>query len=153
VAEKVRADHVLDMLDHHMRVACRGMRPIREAGWAYILWSSTERDILALGATAGTLEDAISRLEDENPDRNPYGVLAAWLVHDPDAASDMIEKRFRAEAVGEGFYRMDLLGAKTGIAEGLKTDENLSHSPWHSDQPLPEASVVADSAAPFLKIR
>jgi hypothetical protein len=123
---------VTDMLDNYLGLAVRKENPVEEDGWAYILWSSSERDALHVGAAGGTVEEVLKRLNAENPGYHPYGVLAAYLVHDPLVAHRGIERVLDPHALGLGFYRVDLGTARRALHELLLRSENTVKSPWHA---------------------
>lgn len=124
-------EYGVEMLDNYLDMAEQHAHPVKEEGWAYVLWSSSERDVLHMGAAGGELEEVLERLNRENPGHHPYGVLAAWLVHDPVDAYNDIHEAFQNSALGEGFFRTDFGAARDTIAAKLKDTDNLAHSPWH----------------------
>lgn len=146
-------DHCPDMLDNYLAMAVDAAHPLDELGWAYILWSSTERDVLHVGAAAGSVEDVVRRLDREHPDHAAFGVLATWLVHDPLDAYARIHERLSSEAIGDGFFRIDLGDAKQAVAELLRDTENVSLSPWHGEQQLasPARHTALDGAELFIR--
>lgn len=146
-ATAVFADNFgLDMLDNYLDMAVRSAHPVKEEGWAYILWSSSEKDVLHMGAAGGEIEEVTASLNAENPEYHPYGVLAAWLVHDPVDAYQTIHAAFEGEALGGGFFRTDLATARKRIDAALKMDDNFALSPWHDYEPTLEAEQVAQPA-------
>lgn len=138
VVPRIHADFIPEMLEHYLGMTVDARHPEMEDGWAYILWSSSERDALYIGAAGGSVEEVLGRLDRENPENDPYGVLGAWLVHEAGDAYQDIHKRLSDYALGGGFFRVDLGVAKKAVAEVLKETDNLSHSPWHSEQQLPD---------------
>jgi hypothetical protein len=130
-AEKFQNEYGLEMLDNYLDIAARNGSPVREQGWAYILWSSSEKDILHIGTAGGDVYDVLRRLNNENRDHHPYGVLAAWLVHDPVEAYNTIYELFDKEDIGNGYFRVALGEARTKLDEALKLSKNFALSPWH----------------------
>lgn len=124
----------LEMLDNYMDMTVSSAYPVKEEGWAYVLWSSSEADVLHMGAAGGEIEDVLGRLNVENPDRHPYGVLAAWLVHDPVDAYNDIRRAFDGEFMGDGFFRVDFGKARERIGALLKETDNFALSPWHDSE-------------------
>lgn len=123
------------MLENYLRMTVEHGHLLREAGWAYILWSSSDRGTLHIGATSGEIEEVLRRLDSENPDQHPYGVLAAWLVHDPAQAFEDIHAEFRSSALRHGFFRVNLGNAKDRIRRLLIETDNFAPSPWHDYEP------------------
>jgi hypothetical protein len=152
-ASRLEDDHCLEMLGNYLEMTIEKSYPLVEHGWAYILWSSTERDLMHVGAAAGTVEDVLKRLDREHPDHAAFGVLSAWLVHDPLEAYVGIHERLSPAALGDGFFRLDLGQAKTAVETLLRETENVSHSPWHGDQKLaePVRHTTADGADFLIK--
>jgi hypothetical protein len=130
-----------EMLDNYLDMTVRNAHPVREEGWAYILWSSSERDVVHVGAAGGEVEDVIKRLDDENPDHHPYGVLAAWLVHDPADAYLDIHQILDGYAMGDGFFRVNFGVARDAVNKLLKDTDNFALSPWHDYEPELEAAA------------
>ncbi|WP_018900848.1 hypothetical protein [Rhizobium sp. 2MFCol3.1] len=119
------------MLENYLRMTVEHGHLVREEGWAYILWSSSERDILHIGAASGEIEEVLRRLDSENRDKHPHGVLAAWLVHDPALAAEDINAEFQSCALGQGLFRTGLGTAKQTISKLLRETDNFALSPWH----------------------
>jgi hypothetical protein len=141
-------EHGLEMLENYLDMTLRAAHPVMEEGWAYVLWSSSERDVVHMGAAGGEVEDVIKRLNAENPENHPYGVLAAWLVHDPVDAYNHIHKAFDGNAMGDGFFRVDFATARNRINDLLKESDNFALSPWHDYDPEIEVqSTVAPRKA------
>jgi hypothetical protein len=136
VSSRIDADHCFEMLDNYLNMTVDAAHPLVEHGWAYILWSSTERDVMHVGAAAGSVEDVMKRLSREHPEHAAFGVLSTWLVHDPLDAYARIHERLSPDALGDGFFRLDLGTAKTAVGTLLRATGNVSHSPWHGDQEL-----------------
>ena len=141
----------VEMLDNYLDMTTRNAHPVKEEGWAYALWSSSERDVIHLGAASGELEEVLGRLNSENPEFHPYGVLAAWLVHDPLDAYNAIHEEFTNQALGDGFFRIDLGTARDRTTALLKATDNFALSPWHDYDPEPEqVQQRSVAAAPSL---
>lgn len=135
-------DHGFEMLSNYIDMAVNAAHPLDERGWAYILWSSSERDALHVGAASGQIEDVTKRLERERRGGNPYGVMAAWLVHDVVDAYQSIHKALDLHKLGDGFFRVNLGEAKDKVGDVLKATCNMAHSPWHADQELPQPILI-----------
>lgn len=137
VSSRIDEDHCLEMLGNYLDMTIDAAHPLVEHGWAYILWSSTERDVMHVGAASGSVEDVVKRLSREHPEHAAFGVLSTWLIHDPLAAYARIHEKLSSDALGDGFFRLDLGTAKTAVEALLRETGNISHSPWHGDQELP----------------
>lgn len=124
-------NHVGEMLENYLDIACRSQHPVEEEGWAYILWSSSTPDELFIGASGGQIDEVTRQLRLENPHKDPYGVLGAWLVHDPVAAFQDIRGRLTNNSLGCGFYRIELGKAKEIVNNILVMTDNYASSPWH----------------------
>lgn len=138
VSSRIYDDHCLEMLNNYLDMAIDATHPLVEHGWAYILWSSTERDAMHVGAASGSVEDVVKRLSREHPKHAAFGILSAWLIHDPLIAYARIQEKLSPYALGDGFFRLDLGTAKTAVETLLCDTDNISHSPWHGDQALSE---------------
>ncbi len=123
-----------EMLDNFLHMTLRHEHPMREKGWAYILWSSSARDVLHIGATAGQIEDVIRRLNEETPGNHPYGILSAWLVGDPVVADEDINETLEECRVDDGFFRIAFPVARDRVGALLSARQNLALSPWHGCQ-------------------
>jgi len=132
--DRLRATPAADCVAEFLSITRDGAHPSAEEGWAYILWSSTERDLFHIGAAGGTVDDVLKRLRSEHPEHDPFGVMAAWLVEDAVDAYYMLRDALGADMVGNGFYRTDLGLAKQKISEGLTARDLLVLSPWHGDE-------------------
>jgi hypothetical protein len=124
-------NHVGEMLENYMDIACRSQHPVEEEGWAYILWSSSTPDELFIGSSGGQIDEVTRSLRNENPDKDPYGVLGAWLVHDPVRAFQDIREKLSGNSLGCGFYRIELGLAKEIVNSTLQMTDNYASSPWH----------------------
>lgn len=141
-------NHGFEMLDNYLDMTVNAAHPVKEEGWAYILWSSSEKDVLHIGAAGGEIDEVTTALDAENPEFHPYGVLAAWLVHDPVDAFNVIKETFDGEALGGGFYRVDMGTARRKLDAVLKRDDNFALSPWHDYEP----ELEAENAPPALAV-
>lgn len=150
---RILDDHCLEMLGNYLDMAVDAARPLEEHGWAYILWSSSERDLMHVGAASGSVEDVLGRLGREHPDHAAFGVLSAWLVHDPLKAWSGIRGVLEPHLVGDGFYRLELGDAKTAVESLLAATENASHSPWHGDQNIGPPIRLTSAAGEELSIK
>lgn len=148
MVDHITANYGNDMLDNYLDMAVRNGHPVREEGWAYVLWSSSERDVVHVGAAGGEVEDVINRLNEESPGFHPYGVLAAWLVHDPVAAFNDIHEALDDYAMEDGFFRVNFGVARDTVHQLLKDTDNFALSPWHDYEP----QVEATPAAPQMKM-
>jgi len=107
-----------------------------EEGWAYVFWSHDEPDLLAIGATEGTIFDVESELNREFSSGGRYGVIGAWLVHDPEETAALLKRQFDRKSLGAGFYRMEIGDAKKEIQSLLERHDQFVMSPWHvEDEP------------------
>lgn len=139
--EFLRSNYVSDMLDNFLNLAA-GEYPVVEEGCAYIVWSARDRDILHIGATEGQIDDVINRLNAESPFYRPYGVLASWLVHDPEQAQQDIERSLEKFSIGNGAY-LTGLGLSRNIITGILADtDNTVLSPWHAIADIPKPNVI-----------
>lgn len=120
-----------EMLGSYLDVACDSQHPVEEEGWAYILWSSSRPDELFIGANGGQIDEVTRQLRIDHPDSDPYGVMGAWLVHDPVAAFHDLRQKLGGAALGCGFYRMALGRAKEAVTQVLAHTDNYALSPWH----------------------
>lgn len=130
-AAAIEREHGFQMLDNFLDMADHAARPLDEYGWAYILWSSSERDALHVGAAGGKIEHVTSRLGREHPGHHPFGVMAAWRVRDPVAAFEGIRSALDDFALGGDFYRMELGDARDRVHALLDAAGNIVKSPWH----------------------
>lgn len=140
-----------EMLGAYLDIACDSQHPVEEEGWAYVLWSSSTPDELYIGASGGQIDEVTRQLRIENPDKDPYGVLGAWLVHDPVLAYHDIRRKFSNESLGCGFYRVDLGHAKEAVTDILSLTDNYALSPWHVEEydcENVEETVVGPSQEP-----
>ncbi|WP_143534161.1 hypothetical protein [Rhizobium sullae] len=153
VRSRIVEDHCLEMLGNYLDMAVDAAHPLDEFGWAYILWSSSEWDILHIGAAAGSVEHVVKRLDREHPDHNAFGVLATWLLHDPLDAYRRIHERLFSHAIGDGFFRIALGDAKAVVEQILRDTGNVSHSPWHGDQGVKNGACHTTSSGEDLYIR
>ena len=130
------------MLENHLRMTVDHGHKVCEEGWAYILWTSSDRGVLHIGATSGEIDEVLRRLDRENPDQHPYGVLSAWLVHDAALADEDIHAEFRGYALDRGLFRVDLGHAKERISSLLHETDNFALSPWHDYEPHRDAKAT-----------
>lgn len=137
----LRQNHVGEMLDNYIDIACRSQHPIEEEGWAYILWSSSSPDELFIGASGGQIDEVTRQLRIDNPQKDPYGVLGAWLVHDPVKAYQDIRRQLSTNSLGCGYYRVDLGSAKEIVSSTLQLTDNYASSPWHVCDPTPDNRI------------
>jgi len=123
-----------EMFENYLDIACRNQHPVEEEGWAYVLWSSSAPDELFISASNGKLDEVARQLRVENPDNDPYGVLAAWLVHDPVQAYDDIDSHLAEHSLGGGFFDISLGDAKEALSNMLVSSDNHALSPWHVEE-------------------
>lgn len=135
-ADFLRKNYAPEMLDNYLDVACRKQHPVEEEGWAYVLWSSSVPDEFFIGASGGKIDEVTRQLRVDYPDNDPYGVLGAWLVHDPVLAFNDIREKLGDHSLGCGFYRLELADAKKIVSSTLVGADNHPISPWHAgDEP------------------
>jgi hypothetical protein len=127
----LREPSFVECLRHYIAVSNGEIKPITNRSWVYMAWSSSETDIVALGAAGGTIEDVLGRLDRENRGNARYGILGAWRVDDAVAAHHAIREAFDDFALGNGFFRLDVEAAKERITHMLRDAGNAMHSAWH----------------------
>lgn len=115
-----------------------------ERGWAYVFWSHAEKDILAIGTTEGTIFEVADELNHEFKNGGRYGVIGAWLVHDPDETARLFKKHFDRNSIGAGFYRVEIGDAKKEIQTLLDRHDQFVLSPWHVEEE-PELEMENES--------
>lgn len=132
---------VVEMLDNYIGVAKGVPQPI-EQGFAYLAWRKDGRDELAVGASSGSLPDILSGLGSRgsvSTGRN-WGVLGAWLVHDPGSAEEEIARMARGDwnvVSGSPAYIADRARQIIIDVESMLISTcNLILSPWHADDEL-----------------
>jgi hypothetical protein len=89
-----------------------------------------------------------------------YGLVRAWLVHDPELASESLGKIFAESSANSGANSLDLGRMSDAIESALLQSDNLVLSPWHVDdehafdrlglsgfQPIGEPEQNAEPAA------
>ncbi|MCZ7861086.1 hypothetical protein O9X98_06670 [Agrobacterium salinitolerans] len=126
----LRDNYVAEMLENACDIAA-GKLPLAEEGIAYIVWSALDGETMHIGVTEGEVEEVIKRLDGSAPNYPPHGVLASWLVHDPDEARQDIGKGLAGHRVGNGTYAINLGFARNFISGILARSENTVLSPWH----------------------
>jgi len=132
---------IVEMLENYRASTAEGQQPQDEIEWAFLLWSSSWRDTLVAGSCDGTIEEAAAEVSAENPDFDPYGVVAAWLVHDTERAFQDIDRVLTEFLVrDDGIYRIDPGEAKAKIDALLAATDNIVMSPWHVDAAPPNAA-------------
>jgi hypothetical protein len=131
----INAEPVSDSLAGYLAENIDGAVREREEGWAYMLWSSSERDAVAMGGAGGTVFDVVARLNSENRGKAPYGVLAAWLVEDALEAHHLVRSVFDGAALGDGYFRVDVASAKRRLDRALTARGLAVDSPWHDGAP------------------
>lgn len=149
--ESIREEPVAEFLSHFLRVVGRGERPFEERGWFYVLWSSSEPDLLYVNATHRTIEAEKARVEREySGNDHPYGVLAAWLVHDPDEARRQFVRVHDGSSIGDDFYRLRLGDVKDFVEGDLAGMELVASSPWDGEDYEAEAAAPDRVHAPAM---
>ncbi|NTF18137.1 hypothetical protein G6L37_06940 [Agrobacterium rubi] len=124
---------VVEMLDNYIGLTRNEIPPV-EKGWAYLAWRSEKKHGFFPGASSGPMYDILEGLATRNPWREPgFGVVAAWLVHDPEFAAGTIDDLFAGHPRKRGGFRMDLGEMSDAIEGALLASDNLVVSPWHSD--------------------
>lgn len=146
----LREPSFVECLKHYVSVANGEKKPIADRCWVYMAWSSSEDDIVALGAAGGSIEDVLGRLDRENRDKARYGILGAWRVDDAVSAHHAIRDAFDDFALGDGFYRLDVEEAKERIGWMLRDAGNAMHSAWHeAGAPCRPGAVEGSVAADY----
>lgn len=132
---------VVEMLDNYIELA-KGIRVQPEQGFAYLAWTADDRPELAVGASSSSMPEILAELgsgDRVGRERN-WGVLGAWLVHDPELAATKIAQMFEGEGsrvAGSAVYVGERARAATKDIEAmLISTSNLVLSPWHVDDDL-----------------
>lgn len=142
------AEPMDDILDEFLRCA-RSSRPKPETDWAYILWTSADKDLLHISTTDETIEDAALRIRRQHRSKSAMNVLGAWLVADPVEAKSAIRRKLQDVSVIGDLYRLPLGAAKIRVGEALADAALWDASPWHdcgwiggSRQPMPKETAA-----------
>jgi hypothetical protein len=143
-AERLADDAVVEMLES-ARDALQGAATPEEKDWAYIAWSPVEPGMIAAGARLGVLEDIMWELPKAQKGSRAYGPLAAWLVHDVDAAALAVAKAMSGQPCKNDLYVANLNKARGRIEAALIADRNLVLSPWHVEDDSGLDRLVAAS--------
>jgi hypothetical protein len=122
-----------EMLTNYLDMAVRAEYPVPEVGFAFIVFSTSEKQLLHIGTTEGQVEDVLKRLGNDYEGHDPYGVAVAYLVNDPEAAGELLKKALKRHYVEDGFYRIDLKTARERVEEVLYKADEIVHSPWHAE--------------------
>ncbi len=125
-----------EMLDNYLSMAVRAEYPEPETGFAYILFSTSEKELLHIGASDGRVEDVLKQLSGDYEGHDPYGVAVAYLVNDPAHTADLMKKALLKHYVEDGFYRIDLKAARDRVEEALYKAKEIVASPWHAEGEL-----------------
>ncbi len=136
---RLRELPVPEMLEHYLDVTVRAKHPLDETDFAVMLWSESRPWEVWVGATPYKVDHAVKCLKHDYPDRSPYGVVGAYLVHD----AEYVEKMLKSACTGlkprePGFYKCSLEEARNVVEAALKQSGQLRLSPWHGDEPLAE---------------
>jgi hypothetical protein len=132
-----------EMLDNYLSMAVHAKYPEPEKGFAYILFSTSEKALLHIGACDGEVEDVLKRLGSDYEGHDPYGVAVAYLVNDAEHAGELIKKALARNYVDDGFYRLDLKTARDRVEEVLYKAKEIVASPWHAEGEEPEMEQQA----------
>jgi hypothetical protein len=122
-----------EMLDNYLAMAVHAKYPEPEKGFAYILFSTSEKALLHIGACDGQVEEVLKRLSTDYEGNDPYGVAVAYLVNDAEHAGELIKKALARHYVDDSFYRLDLKTARDRIEEVLYKAKEIVASPWHAE--------------------
>jgi hypothetical protein len=122
---------VTEMLENWI-AAFKGEKVPTERGWAYLSWKSDHIYSLIPGADAGSMKEILEKLAVRFARREDnYGLVAAWLVHDPEFAAETFRDLFAGYSDRNGAYSLDM-GKMSGAMEAaLLASDNLVLSPWH----------------------
>lgn len=129
---------VTEMLENYITLAKGGSQP-DEDGFAYLAWTADHRPEITVGASSGNMAAILADLGSRSGigGRRTWGVLGAWLVHDPEMAQAHIDRMFELKGTGiRGSTAYLHERAKEGIKEieaMLISTDNLILSPWHVD--------------------
>lgn len=145
--QRLRDSHVDGMLEGYLDMTVRAQYPEDEVGFAYILFSTSEKEALAIGATEGHVDDVLKGLQKDYGDNDPYGVAAAYLVNDPERTAALLKKAFRRHYMNDGFYRIGLGDARDRLEEVLTAAHEIVASPWHVESDEEELEVSAPKMA------
>jgi hypothetical protein len=145
-AASIARNHGIKAIDNALGLLTRGDYPINDHGWAYILWSSSERDALNIGVASGKMESVVARLNEEHPGSHPYGIMAAWRVDDGMAALGSIETALDDHALGDGFYRIELGTARDIVQSVLAANGLVVRSVWDRHESRCETFPIMTSA-------
>jgi hypothetical protein len=138
---QLRNNMCLDVLDSYIDVAGGGADPTKEVDWAYIIGLPDHRTPLQIGACQGDVLDVVADLNRRNAGgEQVFGILAAWLVHDPDEVAEGIRMALQDSEVMDDLYEINLGTAKLSVETFLKETDNFVMSPWHvEDDDIPLA--------------
>lgn len=141
VYEFMKTEYVMEMLESYLDVTLRAKHPVVEKEWAFVLSSATEPDVAIVGATSETVDAVVAELARSHPEQAPFGITAAWLVHDSEAAAADIRARLHDHWIGEDQYRIEggVMNAKRIVDRILRQSDNTAMSPWHVEDDEPEA--------------
>lgn len=142
--QSLRQDLCLDMLDSFIDIGQGRAAPTKESDWAYIIGLPNNRTPLQIGACEGDILDVVADLNRRNAGGElVFGILSAWLVHDPEEVSEGIRMALQDREVMTDLYDINLGSAKLSLETFLKETDNFVLSPWH----------VEDNAVPMAMAR
>lgn len=124
---------VVEMFDNYIGLA-KNVVPAEEKGWAYLAWRSEANLCLFPGAAEGAMYEILDGLATRNAWReHGFGLVGAWLVHDPEFAAATIREIFAEFPSKRGGYLLNLGSMSDAIENALVASDNLVLSPWHVD--------------------
>ncbi|WFU00670.1 hypothetical protein QA648_10850 [Rhizobium sp. CB3171] len=91
----------------HFLASSRPENPIElpnDAKWLYLFRCEQEWGVVNLCTIEGPLEDALSEMDEINPELAPYGISAAWQVHDTAAAYALAANTLQRAFIQTDFY-------------------------------------------------
>ncbi|MNU27257.1 hypothetical protein D3C71_156430 [compost metagenome] len=122
---------VTEMLENWI-TAFKGERVPTERGWAYLSWKSDHICSLIPGADDGSMKEILESLAVRFARREDnYGLVAAWLVHDPQLATETFRELFAGYPDRNGAYSLDMGKMSSVMEAALLASDNLVLSPWH----------------------
>lgn len=133
------SEAVADMLDNYLTLADDNSRPPEpEQGWAYLAWRPDYPNSVFVGSGEGTMHEILSDLSARERTKGlKFGLLSAWLVHDPEHADRTIHGLWTTEPSANGRYNsVNFQRAAKEIEGALLSTDNVVLSPWHIDDDM-----------------
>jgi hypothetical protein len=133
------SEAVADMLDNYLILSDEKSRPPEpEQGWAYLAWRPDYPNSAFVGSGEGTMHEILTDLTARERTKGlKFGLLSAWLVHDPEHADRTIHDLWAAKPSANGRYNsVNFDRAAKSIEGALLATDNLVLSPWHIDDDM-----------------